>query len=78
MEIQKRYLNQKNKRAKLRSEHTMKLRERGIELNDALVKETNKLKEELRIKILDKDNIIEKYKRCYEPLDGELNPIEIS
>ena len=67
----------KNQEEKLRSEHAMKLRERGIELNDALVKETNKLKEELRIKILDKDNIIEKYKIKIKNLENEQRQILI-
>ena len=67
----------KNQEEKLRSEHAMKLRERGIELNDALVKETNKLKEELRIEILDKDNIIEKYKTKIKNLENEQRQILI-
>ena len=67
----------KNQEEKLKGEHAMKLRERGIELNDNLVKETNKLKEELRIEILDKDNIIEKYKEKIKNLENEQRQILI-
>ena len=67
----------KNQEEKLKAEHAIKLRERGIELNDALVKETNKLKEELRIEILDKDNIIEKYKTKIKNLENEQRQILI-
>ena len=67
----------KNQEEKLKSEQAMKLRERGIELNDALVKETNKLKEELRVEILDKDNIIEKYKTKIKNLENEQRQILI-
>ena len=67
----------KNQEEKLKSEHAVKLRERGMELNDALVKETNKLKEELRVEILDKDNIIEKYKTKIKNLENEQRQILI-
>ena len=68
------YINQEEK---LKGEHATKLRERGIELNDNLVRETNKLKEELRVEILDKDNIIDKYKEKIKNLENEQRQILI-
>ena len=67
----------KNQEEKLKGEHAMKLRERGIELNDLLVRETNKLKEELRVEILDKDNVIEQYKEKIKNLENEQRQILI-
>ena len=67
----------KNQEEKLKGEHATKLRERGMELNDSLVKETNKLKEQLRIEILDKESIIDQYKEKIKNLENEQRQILI-